>query len=264
MNYPQYPGGYDPYLTTAPPSGVTAIIAGVLAAIGSVGQLFGGGSSIFVATAMGPDLIGSDSTGLFGYGWYPSYAVANGVFAIIAAILLGAGAVTLFGKKPLGRILIAAGCAIVVLAGLAGFVITLSLGAFSGAGLIGSGIGGVIGLLFPIATVVLALVPATAKWLAYHQTAGYPQGGQAGYPPPPPVPGGYPQVGPPGYPSQGPSGYPQPGQQAYPSAAPSGYPQAAPSPYPSQPSAYPAQPSAYPKSDPQVSPDDATWRRPSS
>jgi hypothetical protein len=38
LNYPQYPGGYDPYPAPPPPHGATAIIAGVLAIVGSVGQ----------------------------------------------------------------------------------------------------------------------------------------------------------------------------------------------------------------------------------
>ncbi|MFX0573267.1 hypothetical protein [Nocardia nepalensis] len=248
MSYPQYEP-YPPVAVPAPaPGGGTAITAGVLASLGSVSQLLGGGMSIVLGvTDVVTDLADYDSTGLFAQHWFKPYSVVTGVIAVIAAILLGVGAVMMFVRKPLGRVLVVAGCAVVVIAGIAGSVVTLRYTTSGGgAATIGGGISGLIGLVFPIATAILALVPSTTRWLNYDPAAAYvPPVARYPYPAaPPPGPGYSPgsavQQGPTPYPPAPPA-YPQYGPSA---GAPAPYPQhgpsgGAPAPYPQAGSAYP-------------------------
>ncbi|MFI6957199.1 hypothetical protein ACIBJI_27495 [Nocardia sp. NPDC050408] len=243
MSYPQY----EPYPSVpAPaPGGGTAITAGVLASVGSAGQLLGGGFNIVLGLSdLGRDLAEYDSTGLFAQSWFKTYLLVTGSIAVVTAFLLGAGAVMMFTRRPLGRVPVVAGCAVVVFAGIAGYAITLRYTASGGsAAEISGGIGGLFGLIFPIATAVLALVPPTTRWLNYSPVAAppvatYPYGpvapptgyssGAAGPPAgsssgaawPPPVatypygpvapPAGYPSgaAGPPAGSSSGPTPYP--------------------------------------------------------
>ncbi|MFI6366696.1 hypothetical protein ACIBG0_28550 [Nocardia sp. NPDC050630] len=171
MSYPQY----EPYPSVpAPtPGGGTAITAGVLASVGSAGQLLGGGFNIVLGlTDLGGDLAEYDSTGLFAQSWFRTYLLVTGSIAVISAFLLGVGAVMMFTRRPLGRVLVVAGCAVVIVAGIAGYTVTLHYTTSGGsAAEIGGGIGGLFGLIFPIATAVLALVPATTRWLNYSPVA---------------------------------------------------------------------------------------------
>ncbi|MET8876283.1 hypothetical protein [Nocardia sp. NPDC004604] len=226
MSYPQY----EPYPPApAPvPSGGTAISAGVLASIGSAAQLLGGGVNIVLGvTDLGTDLADYDSTGLFAQHWFKAYALVTGVIALITAILLSVGAVMVFTRKPLGRVLVVAGCAVVVIAGIAEYAVTLryTTSGGSAAGISG-GVGGLIGLVFPIATAVLALIAPTTRWLNYDPASAYP----------PPV-AGYPYG--PAAPPPGPAVYSSgSGATPYPPAS-TGYPQYSPgAPYPHAGSAY--------------------------
>ncbi|WP_433712957.1 hypothetical protein ACQP2U_01115 [Nocardia sp. CA-084685] len=274
MSYPQY----EPYPSVpAPaPGGGTAITAGVLASVGSVGQLLGGGLNIVLGlTDLGGDLAEYDSTGLFAQSWFRTYLLVTGSIAVISAFLLGVGAVMMFTRRPLGRVPVVAGCAVVIVAGIAGYTVTVHYTTSGGsAAEIGGGIGGLFGLVFPIATAVLALVPATTRWLNYSPVAAppvatYPYGPgspparyssgpgvlSAGYPSGPgAMSAGY-QSGPgmppaaypsgPGVPSAGyPSGpaVPSVGYQSGPGVPPSAYPSAPavpPADYPSGPTLYP-------------------------
>ncbi|MEV2224862.1 hypothetical protein AB0E01_34010 [Nocardia vinacea] len=274
MSYPQY----EPYPSApAPaPGGGTAITAGVLASIGSAGQLLGGGFNIVLGlTDLARDLSEYDSTGLFAQSWIKTYLLVVGSIAVVTAFLLGVGAVMMFTRRSLGRVLVVAGCTVVVIAGITEYAVTLHYTTSGGsAAEIGGGIGGLFGLIFPITTAVLALVPPTTRWLNYNPVAApsvamYPYGSAvptAGYTSGPAVP-------PAGYPS-GPSPYP-----------PSPYPQYGPSadvhPYPAagtdQAGAQPqwgANPQAAPdsappdltkrQSDPTMKAEDSPWRRPPS
>ncbi|MEV0296596.1 hypothetical protein [Nocardia sp. NPDC050710] len=254
MAYPQYPGRYEPYpaagySTSGPPGGGTAITAGVLACLGVLANLLGGGASIWLGlTEYGSDLDEYDSTGLLANPAYYTFALITGVIAILVALVLGVGAVLLFTRKTLGRTLIVAGCAVVIVSQIAGVIVTVAIaGSISEAGMF-SGVSGLIGLVFPITTAVLALVPPTTRWLAYRpsefpQQPGYPQ---AGFPPP-----GYPQ-----------HGYPQANQGGYPQGPPFGYPQPGPAITPPPAAPEPSPPYQPPPSDPQAKPDDQTWKRP--
>lgn len=257
MSYPHY----EPY-PSAPasaPGGGTAITAGVLASIGSVGQLLGGGINIVLGlTDLATDLAEYDSTGLFAQRWVKTYLLVGGSIAVVAALLLGVGAVLLFTSRPLGRVLVVAGCVVVVVAGIAGYAVTLRYTTSGGgAAEISGGIGGLFGLIFPIATAVLALVPPTTRWLNHHPVAA------------PPVPTytyglAAPSAGYPSPPQYGPAA----GVPAAQPAPQTGIDQAGASPQWGQnPQAVPVSPPpdlAKRQSDPTLRADDSRWRRPSS
>lgn len=231
MTYPPYPGQYQPYPQQggAPGSG-TAIAAGVLASIGAAGQLLGGLLQIALGATQTDEL-----HSMYHASWYPVYTIVAGLIAVIAGAALAAGAVTLFRRRPIGRTLIVAGCALTIVIGIAGIAVALNLdiGTLGGATHLIGGVGGVFGLIFPIITIVLALVPATARWLAavpaqagpYPYPAAYPGGGTYGAQPPPYTgqPGAYPGA----YPGQ-PAPYPGPA-----------------APIPNQPGPNPPQPGAF-------------------
>ena len=188
MSYPQYPGGYQPYPQGQgmEPSGGTAMAAGVLASLGAVGQIFGGVLDVVVGVAL-PDF--GDSAVAF-HSWFTGYLIVLGVVGLVTGGLLTAGAVAMFRRKPLGRILIVAGCVVTIVTGVAAYTV-LNVGDVSaGHGAVGlmSGFGGVVGQVFPVTTAILALVPATGRWLAHVP------GRATGYPAPYPgrVPAGYP------------------------------------------------------------------------
>ncbi|MFC9434423.1 hypothetical protein [Nocardia sp. NPDC057030] len=214
MNYPQYPGGYNPYpgySTGMPaPSGATAITAGVLACVGAVGQLLGGGISLAFGL-IGWQLDEYDTTGLFAEDWFQTWAIASGAISLVVAIVLGVGAIGMFSRKSFGRLLVVVGCVGVIVAEIVGFAIVRSFdGTDSFSGTLSGGASGLFGLIFPIATAVLALLPMTSRWLAHTPVATMPQ--QYGYPypgpqvwPQPPVD----QVN--GQQPQGPWGQPAPG-----------------------------------------------------
>ncbi|WP_433600564.1 hypothetical protein ACQPXH_01495 [Nocardia sp. CA-135953] len=296
MGYPQY----EPYPSVpAPaPGGGTAITAGVLASIGGVGQLLGGGFNIVLGlTDLARDLSEYDSTGLFAQSWIKTYLLVAGSIAVVTAFLLGIGAIMMFTRRPLGRVLVVAGCAVVVIAGIAEYAVTLHYTTSGGgAAEIGGGIGGLFGLIFPIATAVLALVPATTRWLNHNPaaappvaiypygsgapTAGYSSGPAvplAGYSSGPAVPlAGYssgPAVPPAGNPSGSTPYPPSPYPQYGPSADVPRYPQADTDQAGAQPQ-WGANPQAAPdspppdlakrRSDPTMNAEDSPWRRPPS
>ncbi|MFD6155612.1 hypothetical protein ACFWF7_11750 [Nocardia sp. NPDC060256] len=188
MSYPQYPGGYNPYPAYPPgmpaPSGATAITAGVLACVGAVTELFGGGVSL-VFGIIGARLGEYDTTGLFSEGWFQTWAIASGAIGLIAAVLLGVGAVAMFTRKSFGRVLIVVGCVAVIVVGITGTVLVHSVNTNSDSlSSLSGGIGGLFGLIFPVATAVLALLPMTGRWLAHTPVAAAPQ--PYGYPYPQP------------------------------------------------------------------------------
>jgi hypothetical protein len=183
MNYQQYPGtgGYPAQNPGYPggrsaPSGGTAITAGVLAVLGGLWHLVG--------------VIGGVITLSRGYVSVVSMIVGLGMNVVLVGLLLSGG-ILLFVKKPAGRLLTIVGSAMAILL----YVVSLVL---AGAGLGGAGAvaagGGIVVLLFclpAIATLVLAIVQPTARWVAkpvsvtpppgYGPPTGYPQ--QQGYPP---------------------------------------------------------------------------------
>ncbi|MFG1790885.1 hypothetical protein [Nocardia sp. NPDC049149] len=171
MSNPQYPGGYTPYpaypAVGSPPSGATAITAGVLAGVGAVGQLFGGALNMVVGIVDFESLIGEyDTGGVLGQSWFRTWAVVSGVVGVVTGVLLGVGTIALFNRKRFGRLLIVVGCAVAIMVGIAGFVIAQSIDSSRNSTLINGG-SGLFALIFPIATAILLLVPATSRWLAH-------------------------------------------------------------------------------------------------
>ncbi|CAM3939056.1 hypothetical protein NONI108955_00265 [Nocardia ninae] len=188
MSYPQYPGGYNPYPAYSAgvpaPSGATAVTAGVLACVGSIGQLLGGGISLAFGF-IGWQLQDYDTSGLFSQDWFQTWAIVSGVLSLVIAVVLGVGAVAMFSRKSFGRLLVVVGCVTVVVAEIVGFALVSSIdGSSDGLGVISGSAGSLIGLIFPVATAILALLPPTSRWLAHSPAAAIPQ--QYGYPYPGP------------------------------------------------------------------------------
>lgn len=177
---PQYPGGTDPELRQQP-SGGTAIAAGVL---GVLGALFG---IVFALIDFNSakDLAGTKVAWLV---WMQAIAYT------IEVVTLGPGSILLFVRKAAGRWLVLAGSLVQVVQGIVAVIAMLSLSQNlipdkSRATVAGAGIGGLLVVLAPaIATVILLVVPATGRWLAWaKQRPGMPPayGQPSGYGPPP-------------------------------------------------------------------------------
>jgi hypothetical protein len=157
-----------PLYASGSPSGATAIIAAVLALlIGAARGYFSVGliqGWYYVAKFSG-DLGSYLDNSVFA--WAMVYSVAT--VASTAALLLGG--VLLLSRKRAGRTLIVLGCligiaeSVVVWVAAASFLQSLSsLGDNSFGGALHVGMGTVIALAVPVATLVLALAPATARW----------------------------------------------------------------------------------------------------
>lgn len=164
QGYPQqpgYPGGYPPQQPPAPPSSTTGIFAGVLAGLGAVANLGGG-----LLGLIGLIAVSGDST------FRSSSALSGGVFALLIIVtLLGvacglillAGSVMLLQRKMTGRWLVIGGCALTIV----GSLVNLGVNAAVTAGYEYYGGNGfaVLGLIFPVATIVLTLLPSTTAWI---------------------------------------------------------------------------------------------------
>jgi hypothetical protein len=177
----------QPY-PAARPSGVTAIFAGVLALLGGVWQLFG----------------------VFWFGWFPTVGnYLSKALGLAAGLSLVLGGVLLLTRKPAGRLLCVLGAGLVILVKLVIIVLDvvppngfyLRIG---GPQLIPSEFWRIEQILLfvpPIVTIVLALLPATARWIRppaplppYPQTPyPYPPGAHPPYQQQPYQQGGRPQ-----------------------------------------------------------------------
>ncbi|SFP38101.1 hypothetical protein SAMN05421810_102415 [Amycolatopsis arida] len=229
MSYPQYPapsgfppapGQIDP---ARPPSGGTAITAGVLAVLGGLFAIYSAISSFTIVSVMKsllaeeaitPEQRRSLETAV--PDWAQTYGVVSGVAQLVVVALLITGGVLLFVKKSPGRWLVVAGCAAVIVLNIASVVVGSTLAADVTSALPGTSsqdaelasdiaigftvIFAIITSVPAIATLILAAVPATGRWCAYGRQA-------AGGPTQPAQPPGYPQSGP--FPQ--PTGYGQPG-----------------------------------------------------
>jgi hypothetical protein len=235
-----YPSGGDPNYR---PSGGTALTAAGLAIPGGLVSLWIG---IVAISAVG-NAYGTGKTAVV-------IAVVAGLLSGIA-LLLGAGLI--MGGKPIGRWLVVLGCVVVVIAlcvvaGMVGSKLA-DIASANGDNNLNSGeaTGSAIGaaLLYSIpaiATFVLAIVPASGRYLLYRSTGGASQvispGQQFGFQTPQQQ--GYPQQGyqQQDYPQQ--PGYPQ--QQGFPPSTPGGFPQQGGGYPPSTPGGFPQQPPGNP------------------
>ena len=174
-NFPQqrgYPpqGGYSgdyryPPGRPASPGGGTAITAAVFAGLGVLPML---GLGVLLLAALGS----RDPEPTWGASTSRSSDVGAAIFVVaalavfVAGILLAVGALTLMQRKMVGRWLVAGGSAIAVLVSLLilGGLAAL-LGGAAGIGFVAYNAPALLGLIFPIATFVLALMPSTTAWI---------------------------------------------------------------------------------------------------
>ncbi|WP_067836192.1 hypothetical protein [Nocardia lijiangensis] len=165
---PGYPA-YPPYGYVPPPSGGTAIMAGVLALLGGA---YGGFTAIsgFFALQRLEDVrrsIGSSATGPTETEFYAVVATSGG----IAAMLL-LGGILLLARKGAGRTLIVVACTLAVIQGF------VSLGVIEDAGMLSESsaatVGLALGVSLPLLTGILAAVGSTARWVAAGRTPAAP------------------------------------------------------------------------------------------
>ncbi|MGH3437778.1 MAG: hypothetical protein ACRDRN_15080 [Sciscionella sp.] len=153
--YPGYPGGAD--LANQRPSGGTAITAGVLAILGAVWAIILGIVDFSVAPAAGQSIA-----------WV---VWLQAIVYVIEFFTLLPGAIMLFMRKSLGRWLIVVGCAAHIVQGIVAFIgVVLIANAFNNqsSAFVGGGVVGILVVLLPaIATLILALVPLTGRWVAW-------------------------------------------------------------------------------------------------
>ncbi|QRY46975.1 hypothetical protein JVX93_09340 [Mycolicibacterium boenickei] len=157
--YPQQGGfQHQPYGMPSPePSGVTGIIAAVLAALGAVSGLGGG-----VLAAIGLAAAGTEAS-LSG-GVYAVLIVAI-LFNFVFGLIIAVGAVLLFQRKMLGRWLVVGACALAILSSLISFGVAAAATSAAYGSYRGGGVFALFGLVFPVATLVLAMLPSTTAWI---------------------------------------------------------------------------------------------------
>ncbi|AFA75093.1 putative membrane protein [Gordonia polyisoprenivorans VH2] len=160
--YPQNPYG-DPY--TPKPSGGTAITATVLSFLGGVSAIVGLIVSIGVLVAISALATEVDRIP----GWYNAVLVMQMIVDVVLAVLLIWGGVSVLRHKMIGRILVASGCGVSIVFGIVGAIAGLAVeSALSHNGVsngFGSGVFSFVGLIFPIATAILVMLPSTAEWI---------------------------------------------------------------------------------------------------
>ncbi|WP_158168895.1 hypothetical protein [Mycolicibacterium smegmatis] len=158
--YPQ-PGYPYPPPQPAPPSGVTAIIAIVLAGLGGVANFFGGLLMAFSLAVIMADSTAAGSSAVNDSAWTPLVAIS--VLNILCGVLLLTGTVMLLRRKMTGRWIVIAGCATNLLSTIVALtLVPSSIGEYEYNRSAGPD---AVGLIFAIATVVLVLLPSTAAWL---------------------------------------------------------------------------------------------------
>lgn len=185
MTYPQYPqpGAYPvPPAAPAQPRGGTAITAGVLAALGGLLSLGITAVSLFfliVIASIGSNFDRSDVEfldsifGVLAIGLV-AVVIITLVLGTLLSVLLIAGAVLLFRRKMLGRWLVVSGCALAIVSNLMTSVFTTAVTSdnwYSPESVVSA----LLGLAFPIITMVLALLPSTTAWIRAEQGRAVPQ-----------------------------------------------------------------------------------------
>ncbi|MFF3223240.1 hypothetical protein ACFYV7_10640 [Nocardia suismassiliense] len=167
---PPYPA---PRPTAATPLNGTAKTAAVFALLGTVPHLIGGSSNLISVAALDAD---SGPKTLSYTGWYSEYLVGSGIAQVIAAALLGVGAVFLLRRRFAGRALITLGCLTVIALGVLSFfairarnaVLYRDMAADNADSLAAIAGGISLGLLvFPVLTLLLACAKSTTQWLQH-------------------------------------------------------------------------------------------------
>lgn len=215
MTYPQYPqsGGmpsHPGYADGEPPaSGGTAITAGVLAILGGLYAIwqafvsFGFGAAI-QSEAVRADLTPEERVAFDDVvpDWVGAAGIGMGGLQLLLVVLLLVGAIMLFLKKPAGRWMVVAGCGLAIAGAVVAYVmvdvlmsdmidraneISGSQVDTAGATTVMNavvGIGALIVSIPAVVTLVLALLPSTARWCAQGTRKAAPAYGSYGqYPP---------------------------------------------------------------------------------
>ncbi|MFI6867706.1 hypothetical protein [Nocardia sp. NPDC050406] len=154
---------------TRAPSGVTAICAAVLAALGSLAHLLGAACG-FVLALM-PPRVDCAVSPCPQPAYLPYLAVTAGVGSLLLGVgwLLGAGARGLFRRRPEGRRKVLIGSTLVIvghLIGLAVVAILIGNGTITDSDAVDFSVTVAIALVFPLLTLALAGAPTTARWLS--------------------------------------------------------------------------------------------------
>lgn len=172
MNYPYgagvpapHPGagpiGRIPYGMPPPrrPGGGTAITAAVLAILGAVSDAVIG--VLIVVTSLVMDREPARGRAAAGTG-DTALTVGLAVVLVIVAVVLLVGGVLLLRRRVIGRQLVVAGSALSILGSIASIAVTLAYGMTTGNSTPSNG----CGVVFAVATLVLALLPTTTAWLS--------------------------------------------------------------------------------------------------
>ncbi|MUM28612.1 hypothetical protein FZI88_21195 [Mycobacterium sp. CBMA295] len=112
-----------------------------------------------------------------------------GLFGVAFGLVLFNGAILLWRRKMIGRWLIVGGCAVAILLGLVAFAeLLIGISGEPSHEPAAFGTLAVLGFVFPILTLVLALLPSTTNWICAKQNPQDPVAPQVyspfqGYPP---------------------------------------------------------------------------------
>ncbi|MDH6195594.1 lysylphosphatidylglycerol synthetase-like protein (DUF2156 family) [Mycobacterium frederiksbergense] len=144
------------------PSGVTAIITGVLAGLGALLTLGNGILGLIGFAALAGDAglrtLAARSPGVL------TLTILTTLLSVGCGLLLLAGTVTLLQRKMISRRLIVGGCVLIIL----GSLISLGL-SFAATARYEANALAFLSLALPIATIVLALLPSTSAWIRAKQ-----------------------------------------------------------------------------------------------
>lgn len=150
--YPQaaYPGGYPPK-PPAGPSGATAILAGILALVGGfVGTCVALVSVIVMIMDGEFDVVGA----------------VFGLLGIAFGLALFIGAILLFRRTMIGRQLVIVGCAMAAVFGVAAIGdMIIGISGEPSREPVSIAVAVVAGLVLPVLTLVLAMLPSTRTWI---------------------------------------------------------------------------------------------------
>lgn len=171
MNYPHgphgqgFPGqpvyGRPPSYPQAGPSGTTGIIAGLLALVGG---LVGTGFAVLSVIIMIMD------------GEFDVAGAIFGLLGIAFGLALFIGAILLFRRKTIGRRLVVGGCAVAALFGVAAIGdMVIGISGEPSREPVSIGIAVVVGIVVPVLTLVLAMLPSTTAWIRAKRYAIAPQ-----------------------------------------------------------------------------------------
>ncbi|MDT5011482.1 MAG: hypothetical protein QOH57_3099 [Mycobacterium sp.] len=168
--YPGYPAGaapvYSPYGQSPSPSGGTAITAAVLSFLGTVAHALG---AIMLLVAMSAVNDVPKARDLLP-GWYGAFAIGSCVLNIALSVTLLVGGIQLLRHVGWSRMLLAGACAVAVVWRIVDVIATKSIYdslekfGVDASARVGGAAGTTLGLIFPIVTLVLVLLPLTKRW----------------------------------------------------------------------------------------------------